>query len=205
MSKIRIIKDIQNVRNLTDNETEIKNKSTEEDLQKEFKRNNSIILKIPKLNLHNASFNTKKEFIKEIIVPSRNKSSNKISLLNTSKNKNNMKNKIPNNKKPNKVLIPKDELKAQLKVLWKRLGVTSKFQEIFKNHYIKVPISYRDDYLRYEIDRLKNFDVFIKKIKKDITSREKMIEFLKKCENPNVFKKRNEEQLIENLAKILNE
>ena len=32
MSKIRIIKDIQNVRNLTDNETEIKNKSTEEDL-----------------------------------------------------------------------------------------------------------------------------------------------------------------------------
>ena len=79
-----------------------------------------------------------------------------------------MENKIPNNKKPNKVLIPKDELKAQIKVLWKRLGVTSKFQEIFKNHYIKVPILYRDDYLRYEIDRLKNFDVFIKKIKKDI-------------------------------------
>ncbi len=205
MSKIRIIKDIQNVRNLTDNETEIKNKSTEEDLQKEYKRNNSIILKIPKLNLHNASFNTKKEFIKEIIVPSRNKSSNKIALLNVSKNKNQVKNKIPNNKKPNKVLIPKDELIAQIRVLWKKLGVTSKFQEIFKNHYIKVPILYRDDYLKYEIDRLKNFDVFIKKIKKDISSREKMIEFLKKCENPNVFKKRNEEQLIENLAKILNE
>ena len=206
MSKIRIIKDIKHIRNESEKEFDKKNNTIDIYNENEYKRDSSIILKIPKLRLHSSN-KLKKDLNKEVN-HIRNRSANKISLIISPKKvKNKNKNKIPLAIKKNKVNhIEKDDLIIQIKNLWNKLGVTHKFQEIFKNYIVRLPINKTEEFYKYELNHLKDIDNTLKKIINDITSREKIIDFLKRFENYDKGKKNiREEQLIENLSKILNE
>ena len=207
MSKFRIIKDIKLYRNESEKEFDKKNNSLNIDKQKDNKRDSSILLTIPKLRL-NSSNKLKKDSKKEIN-HSRNRSANKISLIISPKKiKIQNKNKIPLAIKKNKANqnIDKEDLIIQIKNLWNKLGVSHRFQELFKNYIIRLPMTKTEEFYKYELNHLKDIDNTIKKIIHEIKSREKIIDFLKRFENYDKSKKTfHEEKLIENLSKILNE
>ncbi len=205
MSKFRIIKDIKLYRNESEKEFDKKNNSVNIDKSSEYKRDNSILLAIPKLRL-NSSIKLKKDLNKEVN-HARNRSANKISLIRSPKKiKNQNKNKIPFAKNKINQNFEKDDLITQIKNLWNKLGVSHRFQEIFKNYVIRLPNNKVEGFYKYELNHLKDIDNTVKKIIHDIASREKIIDFLKRFENYDKSKKNfHEEQLIEKLSKILNE
>ena len=164
MSKFRIIKDIKLYRNESEKEFDKKNNSLNIDKQKDNKRDSSILLTIPKLRL-NSSNKLKKDSKKEIN-HSRNRSANKISLIISPKKiKIQNKNKIPLAIKKNKANqnIDKEDLIIQIKNLWNKLGVSHRFQELFKNYIIRLPMTKTEEFYKYELNHLKDIDNTIKK------------------------------------------
>ena len=82
--------------------------------------------------------------------------------------------------KPQNDQLKNDPLYSQIKSLWSMLGVTSSYKNIFDNVSLQLVPIYREGYYNYEIKQLMNLSTLINKTNKDIESREKIIQLIKK-------------------------
>lgn len=188
MNKIKMVRNIKDIQKRDvvreagwNNRFTIKEKSIIAPTQ------SSSILK-PK-NLRKSS--SKPKVLAQIKVQSRTKSASK----NTSQS--NITHPLPDPLKT-------DPLYQQIKSLWESLGVTLSFRSIFNNVSVQLVQIYRDGYFNYEINQLTSIFNKVSKINKDIDSREKIIELLKKYDEYILLEEAKDKQ-IENDVKLIND
>ena len=111
----------------------------------------------------------------------------------------------------NNEILSNDPLYSQIKSLWSILGVTQSYKNIFDNVSLQLVPIYREGYFNYEIKQLINLSSLLSKTNKDIDSREKIIQLLKKFDKYIVLEetspenKVSHEKLIADISKTLND
>ena len=90
--------------------------------------------------------------------------------------------------------------------LWKDLGVNYIYQSVFNKTIKDLRDKERDDYLKYEFDKLNNIFNIIKLIKNDIKNRENIIYQLQSnYNNKNIQNKNFDEETIKQIISIFND
>ena len=90
--------------------------------------------------------------------------------------------------------------------LWKDLGVNYIYQGVFNKTIKDLRDKERDDYLKYEFDKLNNIFNIIKLIKNDIKNRENIIYQLQSnYNNKNIQNKNFDEETIKQIISIFND
>ena len=100
----------------------------------------------------------------------------------------------------------KDEIYKKIIYLWKELGVNYIYQSVFNRIINDLKEKERNDYFKYEFDKLNNLYNIIQLIKNDIKNRENIIfQLQSNYNNKNIEKKKFDEETLKQIISIFND
>ena len=99
----------------------------------------------------------------------------------------------------------KNEIYKKILTLWKELGVNYIYQSIFNQVINDLNEKEKNDYFKYEFDKLNNVYNIVQLIKNDIKNRENIIFQLQTNYNNKIDKKNFDEETIKQIISIFND